>query len=317
MVNPQFWPKGLDYTKKKIAIIGSGATAVSLLPALPDRATQVTMIQRSPTYIVATPNTRWAPSFLPKSLVNLCRRICSIVLLYLFVLLCHYLPDVVRAGLRENIVAQLPKNVDFDTHFKPRYNPWEQRICLDSDAAFYKALHLPNVEIVTGKIETVTEDAIRMKSGEVIAADIIVTATGLRMAMGGKIDLKVDGSPISWRKRFIWNGAMLDSVPNMMFMLGYTNHAWTLGVDDTAIVLTRLLKHMEKSGKKSAVARVSPEAATGTQRMWQLSSSYALAADDNLPVYGMAGNWKPRNRPPIDYVHARWGDYTSDLHFSA
>ncbi|KAJ2996999.1 hypothetical protein NUW58_g790 [Xylaria curta] len=298
-------------------LVYSGATAVSLLPILPDRAAQVTMIQRSPTYIAASPNTSWALSFLPKSLVNLCRRIRYIISPYLLVLLCHYLPDVVRDGFRKEIMAQLPKNVDFDTHFKPRYNPWDQRICLDPDAAFYKALHLPNVEIVTGEIEKVTENAIQMKSGETIAADIIVTATGFRMAMGGKIDLKVDGLPISWGKRFIWNGAMLDSVPNMMFMLGYTNHSWTLGADDTAIVLTRLLKHMEKNGKTSAVPRVSSEAATGTQRMWQLSASYVLAADDNLPVYGMAGNWKPRNRPPIDFVHARWGDYTSDLIFSA
>ncbi|KAI1743140.1 putative flavin-binding monooxygenase [Xylaria scruposa] len=317
LINPQFWPTDFDYTNKRIVVIGSGATAVSLLPALPDKAAQVTMIQRSPTYIAASPNTAWGQRFFPRYLVDRFRRIRYLISPYILVLLCRYFPNIVRDGLRKETINLLPKHIDFDTHFKPRYNPWDQRICLDPDAAFYKALHLPNVKIITGEIESVTDDTIKMSDDKIVAADVLITATGFRMMMGGKIDLRLDGKPISWQKRYIWNGAMLDSVPNMMFMLGYTNHAWTLGADDTAIILTRLLKHMEKMSMSSAEARVPPKAATDTQRMWQLNATYVLAADGELPVYGMTGNWKPRNRPPLDYVHARWGDFTSDLRFSA
>ncbi|KAI0153314.1 FAD/NAD(P)-binding domain-containing protein [Xylariaceae sp. FL1272] len=316
VINPQFWPADFDYTGKKVAVIGSGATAVSLVPALPDRAAQVTMIQRSPTFIVAAPNTTWATRLLPRSFVNAYRRIRYIILPYLIVLLCQYFPDMIRDTFRKDTISLLPKNIDPDIHFKPQYKPWDQRICLDPDGAFYKSLHRSNVELVTGQIEAVMADAIKMENGEIIAADTIVTATGFRMEMGGKITLSVDNKPVLWSGCFIWNGAMLDAVPNMMFMLGYTNHAWTLGADNTAHVLIRLMNYMERRSLECAVAVVPPNAAADTQRMWQLSSTYVLEADSKLPVYGMTGNWRPRNRPPLDYIHARWGDYTSDLVFT-
>ncbi|KAF2973527.1 hypothetical protein GQX73_g155 [Xylaria multiplex] len=317
VIHPQFWPRDLDYAKKKVAVIGSGATAVSLFPTLHDRAAQVTMIQRSPTYVVPCTNATWAQKYFPKPFLNMCRRAFYIVFLYLFVVLCEYFPNLVRNLLRRETSRLLPTHIDFETHFKPRYNPWEQRICFDLDGAFYKSLHASNTNIVTGVIESVSDNKIRMKDGNSIAADIIITATGIRMQLGGKVKLSVSGKPVSWRNRYIWNGAMLDSVPNMMFMFGYTNNAWTLGADNTAVIFTRLQRYMEKRGKKSAVPRLSPQAATGTQRLWQLSATYVLAAEDQLPVYGMAGNWKPRRCPPVDYICARWGDYTGDLDFSA
>ncbi|KAI1376301.1 putative flavin-binding monooxygenase [Hypoxylon crocopeplum] len=316
VINPQFWPSEFDYNNKRITIIGSGATAVSLLPALPERAAQVTMLQRSPTYITTSPNTAWLHRYLPRPVVDTYRRIHYLFSTYLLVLMCQYFPDFVRDTFRKEVTKLLPNRIDYETHFNPRYNPWEQRICLDPDSAFYKALHLPNVHLITGDIDTVTDNEIRMRDGQTTGADIIVTAIGFRMMMGGKIEIRVDNEPVQWRRRYIWNGAMLDSVPNMMFMLGYTNHAWTLGADNTSIVLTRLWKKMEENGARSAVPRVPEDAATDTQRMWQLSATYVSAADDELPVYGMTGNWKPRNRPPVDYFHARWGDCTSGLDFS-
>ncbi|KAI1393003.1 putative flavin-binding monooxygenase [Hypoxylon trugodes] len=317
IINPQFWPSDFNYNNQKIAVIGSGATAVSLLPALPERAAQVTMIQRSPTYIHPSPNTAWLQLYFPRFLVDLYRRIRYLITPYLMVLLCRYYPDLVKDSFRKEVTKLLPNPIDYDTHFKPRYNPWDQRICTDPDGTFYKTLHLPNVHLITGEIDTVTNSGIRMQDGQIVDVDTIITATGIKMLMGGKIDLKVDGEPVSWRRRYIWNGAMLDSVPNMMFMFGYTNHSWTLGSDDTAIVLTRLWRYMEGRAVKIAILRVPADAATGTQRLWQLNATYVLAADDELPVYGMSGNWKPRNRPPIDYVHARWGDFTSGLDFCA
>ncbi|KAI1079764.1 hypothetical protein F5B20DRAFT_542346 [Whalleya microplaca] len=307
----------LDYNDKNMVIIGSGATAVSMLPALPERAAHVTMVQRSPSYISQLSNTAWAQQYFPRSLVDIYRRIRYLISHYLIVLFCQYFPDLVRDMFRKENSKLLPKKLDYETHFNPSYNPWEQRVCVDPDGQFFRALHLPNVNIVTGNIKTVTDGGIRMRDGQSLDADIIVTATGLRMSLGGKIDIRVDGKPVAWRGRYILNGAMLDSVPNFMFMFGYTNHAWSLGADDTAIVLTRLWKYMENKAVRSAVPRIPLEAAIGTQRMWQLNSTYALAAQNELPVYGMAGNWKPRNRPPIDYVHARWGNCTSGLEFHA
>ncbi|OTA63978.1 putative flavin-binding monooxygenase [Hypoxylon sp. EC38] len=315
VINPQVWPPGFDYNGKRIAVIGSGATAISLLPALPERAAEVTMIQRSPTYIVPAPNTAWLHHYLPQAFTYVFRRIRYLIYPYLMVLLCQSFPNFTRKWFRMVVTKVLPRGIDYETHFKPRYNPWEQRMCLDPDGVFYKALHLPNVHLITGEIDTVSEWEITMRDGQTVGADIIVTATGFVMMMGGKIEMRLDGEPISWRKRYTWNGAMLDSIPNMMFMLGYTNHSWALGADDTAIVLTRLWKFMEKNGVKSAIPKVPEDATTGTQRVWQLSATYVRAADDALPVYGMTGNWKPRNRPPIDYFHARWGNFTDGLKF--
>ncbi|KAI1327272.1 putative flavin-binding monooxygenase [Xylariaceae sp. FL0255] len=302
VINPQSWPKDFDYTHRKIAVIGSGATAVAMLPMLPDRAKQPNHDS------TATWARRWL-WFVPRvsAAVNWYCKISRIISPYLAVLLCYYMPSAVRDSMRKDVTAQLPKHVDFEIHFKPRYDPWDQRICVDLDGAFFKALHLPNVKLVTGDIEAVQENGV-----------VISTS-------------KVDGAPISWRGRYIWNGAMLDSVPNMMFMLGYTNHAWTLGADDSTIVLVRLLKWMKDKHFTAAVPVYRADTSTTkefkdkdkeakevkeTQRVWQLSSTYVRAADPDLPVYGMRGSWKPRNRPPIDYVHARWGDYLDGLVFS-
>ncbi|KAI0387176.1 putative flavin-binding monooxygenase [Hypomontagnella monticulosa] len=316
IIHPQFWPQGFDYANKKIAVVGSGATAISLLPVLAKTAAQVTIVQRSPTYITTVPNTSWLHDYLPRPLVRAWRRMWSLWIPYFVVLLCQNVPGFMREGLRKKTAQFLPKGIDVETHFSPRYNPWEQRLCLDPDAAFLKSLHRPNVHLITDKIETVTSNGIKMRDGQVVDADILVTATGFRMLLGGKIDIKVDDQPISWGRRFVWNGSMLDAVPNLMFMFGYTNHAWTLGADDTAIVLTRLWKYMERNSAKSAVPRVSEKATVGTHRLWQLSSTYVAEAEERLPVYGVEGNWRPRIRPPIDYIHARWGDYTSGLEFA-
>ncbi|KAK6951112.1 hypothetical protein Daesc_007642 [Daldinia eschscholtzii] len=318
IVHPQFWPADLDYENKKIALIGSGASAISLLPALTDKAGEVTMIQRSPTYITPTPNdSAWLHRYFPRPVVDLYRRIRYLISPYLIVLLCQYFPDFVREVFRKDATKHLPQGFDHDKHFKPRYNPWEQRICVDPDGVFFKSFNLPNVHLITSEIDTVTENELKLKDGQTVEADIIVKATGLKMMMGGKIDIRVDHEPISWRKRYVWNGSMLDGVPNLMFVFGYSNHAWTIGADNTAMVLTRLLKYMDKKSVKSATPKISEDAATGTQRLWKLDATYVLAVEDELPVYGMAGNWRPRNRPPIDYVHSRWGNFTDGLEFSA
>ncbi|OTB00910.1 hypothetical protein M426DRAFT_226323 [Hypoxylon sp. CI-4A] len=322
IIHPQFWPKDYDYENKKLALIGSGATAISVLPPLAQKAAQVTMIQRSPTYIVSQDNYAWAHKYLPQFLFNALQRWNYMTTPYLFVLFCDYFPNAARNLLKDVTSKQLPKWIEHDVHFKPRYNPWEQRLCADPDARFYKSLHRPNVKLITGTIDTVTDGAIRTKDGqtgdlETTDVDAIITATGLNMKLGGGIQLRVDGETISWSKRLIWNGSMIEGIPNMMFMFGYTNDAWTLGADDTAVLLTRLWRHMDQNSIRSTVPELPKEdRPADTVRMWQLSSTYSALAQDRLPVYGTTGPWRSRTQPPIDYLRARWGDYTSGLKFT-
>ncbi len=188
---------------------------------------------------------------------------------------------------------------------------------MDSNGAFFDALHQSNVRLITAKIDTVTPDGVLTEAGEKVDADVIITATGLNMKLGGDIRIRVDGETMSWSKRFIWNGAMIEDVPNMVFMFGYTNNAWAIGADSTAIVLIRLWKRMGRDGAKAVVPQVPESTTRETERLWQLGATYAVMAEDGLPVYGKTGPWRPRTRPPIDYVHARWGDYTSGLRFRA
>ncbi|KAK7747033.1 hypothetical protein SLS62_009290 [Diatrype stigma] len=329
VVHPQFWPADFNYAHQKVAIIGSGATAVSLLPSMAQDAAQVTMIQRSPTYVLASPNAhhrlrRWLPR---SRLTARCELAYYAMKLYLFVLACALFPRLAKGAFRRRAVALLPRSVGYDPHFNPRYYPWEQRVCLDPDGAFFRALHRPNARVVTGQIETVTGHGIRMQGSSTattIEADVIVTATGLRMKLGADIDVRVDGAPLAWEKRFVWNGAMLEGLPNLAFVLGYTNGSWTVGADATALVLVRLLSYMRRrcrrdggGGARVAVPRVPRDvAAMGTERLWRLGSTYVRRVEGEFPVYGKKGPWRPRIHPPLDWLHARWGDVTSGLEFS-
>ncbi|KAI2628081.1 FAD/NAD(P)-binding domain-containing protein [Hypomontagnella submonticulosa] len=323
VLRPQFWPKDYEYENKRIALIGSGATAVSMLPTLAEKAAQVTMIQRSPTYIIAEDNSAWLQDYLPLFIVLAFRRLYYILVPYFFVLYCQYFPDAARETLRGYTVKLLPKGVDQDPHFKPRYNPWEQRMCLDTDGAFYKTLHRPNVRLVTATIDTVTETGIQIHhthtgTKETIEFDSIVKATGLNMKLGGHIELQVDGKPMSWAQRHVWNGTMLEGIPNMTFIMGYTNASWTLGADNTAFSMVRLLKYMDQHGLRSAVPqRTKEDIAAGSDIMWRNSATYSLVAQESLPVYGKTGLWKARLDPLAGYFGSRWGDYKSGLQFSA
>ncbi len=239
--------------------------------------------------------------------------------MYMIALFCARFPGLAKMVLLREAAKRLPEGVDTNLDFEPRYNPGEQRICLDPDGQFYSSLHIEGVRVVTGSISKVVKRGIMMQDGQTVDADVITTATGFRMRLGGGIQIRVDNKPISWSKRLVWNGAMLDRVPNMIFMLGYPNNAWTLGADNTAFVLVRLLGYMGLRGANVAVP-LAPEcesASLRTQEVWKSSATYVLAVQDELPVFGMTGPWKPRASPPADWLHARWGDVTSGLHLSA
>jgi cation diffusion facilitator CzcD-associated flavoprotein CzcO len=316
VINPQFWPQDYDWKNDRIAVIGNGATAVSLVPALPEKAAQVTMIQRSPSYVATWDNgLSWAHKYLPLSFVYGCRRLWCAIRLQLFVFYCRKSPQAVIDFLRTEANKILPARVDYDVHFKPHYKPWDQRMCVDSDSEFFKSLSRPNVDIITGLIDTITEQGIKMQDGKTIEADTIVAATGFRMQIDGGIRMRVDGEVVAWNERFVWNGAMVSGVPNMVFMLGYPTNSWTLGVDESAFVLTRLMQHMQSRGARSVVPRVPKDATMSRLRLWDLTSTYRVAAESRLPVQGDQGPWKPRVAPVADWIHSRWGNVTTDLEF--
>lgn len=233
VVHPQFWPEDLDYTDKTMAIIGSGATAVTLLPILASKAKHVTMVQRSPSYLLSIPKqdglerfiTANFPTFVADKLV----RAKWLVGPLLFVTLCVRAPEMMKRVIKKQTEAQLPPEIKHDPHFKPTYNPFEQRLCFCPDGDFYKSLRNGNASIETGHIETVTADTIKMQSGAELHPDIIVTATGLKLQMAGGINLSVDGKPYNVGEKYMWKGVMLEDLPNSAYVVGYVDASWTLG----------------------------------------------------------------------------------------
>ncbi|KAF2965505.1 hypothetical protein GQX73_g8089 [Xylaria multiplex] len=322
VIHPQHWPEDYDHSGKKIIVIGSGATAVTLVPALAETAEAVTMVQRSPSYIVSAKNKSPARSLLmkllPASISGTWLRIVYLYNIYLVVLFCRYFPQLARKIFIGRTIQQLPKRIPHNPHFEPAYSPWQQRLCLSPDGDFFQAFReKPNTNILTGHIDTVTENGLRMKDGTTAEADVIVTATGLQMQMGGNVAVTVNGEKMDWAGRLVWNGAMLQDVPNMMFIIGYVDAAWTLGADDTAHILTRLIKYMNSKGVSTATPRVPPEGTNGYRRFWQLTSTYSNEAQSILPTYGNTGPWRPKNSPPLDWLHGKFGDIVTGLHFSS
>lgn len=290
---------------------------MTMLPHLAKKAAQVSLIQRSPTYVVVAAGSGWLQKYLPLKWVARLRRFYNTVSMHMVALFCAYFPAPAKMVLLKDTAKRLPEWIDPSLDFKPWYNPGEQRICLDPNGDFYSALHLESVRVITGSIRNVAKRGVLMRDGQSVDADVIVTATGFRMRLGGGIQIKVDGRPMSWSKRLVWNGAMLDGVPNMMFMLGYPNNAWTLGADDTAFILVRLLSYMRRQGAEMVMPLAPESESLQSQGVWKSSATYVLAVQDELPVYGTKGPWRPRVSPPADWLHARWGDVISGLHFSA
>ncbi|KAI1093648.1 FAD/NAD(P)-binding domain-containing protein [Rostrohypoxylon terebratum] len=322
VIHPQFWPEDYKHEDKKIAVVGSGATTISLFPALVKTASRVTIVQRSPSYVISTAHLGpplsplleflHIPPYIRYRLERL-----WIIILHAIVAICTTLfPAQSRAFMRKITIPQLPKWCDHDVHFKPKYNPWDQRLCMCPDGDFFQALHKPNAGIVTGHIDTVTESSIKMQDGTVIDVDTIVTATGITMKLGGDIDISVNGKKMKWEDKLIWNGCMLSGVPNMVFIMGYTTYPWTVGTDIVMRVLLRLLRLMKSKGYKTAVPQLPKEGVHKTERMWQLDSSYSMRAESSLPRYGTTGPWKPKTWALLDDINSRWGSITKGLEFT-
>ncbi|KAJ5466800.1 hypothetical protein N7475_004552 [Penicillium sp. IBT 31633x] len=320
IVHPQFWPEDLQYKDKKIVIIGSGATAVTLLPNLAQHAARVTMLQRSPTYILSLPNrtgNRWLSYILPSTIYNKLQRIVWIYTTRIFFLFCQRFPNVSRWLLKLNVRKQLPSHIPYDPHFKPRYNPWDQRLCVCPDGDLFRSLRQGKADVKTDTIRQVTKSGIILNSGEQLDADIIVTATGLRLQIAGGSALSVDGKNIDVGDKYMWNGVMIQDLPNAAFVIGYTNASWTLGADATAQFVCRSLKKLESRKSIAAVPRLKEKDAATLQnrRLLNLNSTYVSIAERALPKAADRGPWQPRDHYQKDMKFALEGDIDTGLEF--
>jgi monooxygenase len=295
VVHPQHWPQDLDYTGKRVVVIGSGATAVTLVPALADSgAGHVVMLQRSPTYMVARPAVdRVAATVrkvLPARAAYVVNRWKNIVMGQFFFGLARSKPEKVKAKLLEGVRAELGPDADIATHFTPRYNPWDQRLCLVPDHDFFRTLRDQSTSVVTGEIASFTESGIELANGEHVDADIIVTATGLNLQLLGGIETLVDDVKIAPGDTVLYKGIMFSGIPNLLLWFGYTNASWTLKADLTSEFACRLLDHLDATGSEIVCAHSDP--GMPTESFVDFSSGYFARAQHLLPKQGSRLPWK-------------------------
>jgi monooxygenase len=320
IVQPQFWPRDLDWQGKRVVVVGSGATAVTLVPSMAAGAAHVTMLQRSPTYIVSRPSAyrfahtyrRWLPEKAAYAATRW-RVIVSSMLLY----------RVVRARpalAKQKIVAmaqrQLGRGYDVATHFTPHYQPWDQRVCVVPDGDLFKAIRSGRASVVTDHIERFTDDGLLLRSGQLLGADVVVLATGLKMKILGGIAITVDGRPYHASDAMSYKGMMLSGLPNCVMTFGYTNASWTLKADLTAEYVCRLLRHMDRKGAAIAVAH--REAGVEPRPFLGFTSGYVQRAAPDLPHQGSRRPWQVYQNYLQDMLTIRFGRIADGvMHFGA
>ncbi len=311
LVHPQHWPEDLDYSGKKVVIIGSGATAVTLGPAMASTAASVTILQRSPTWIVSVPSVdptaEKVKRRLPPRLAHGTLRWKNVARGTAFYQLCQRRPEMAKKMLLQQAAAALPEGFDVGTHLTPTYRPWDQRMCLVPDGDFFEAIRAGTMSIVTDRIDTFTPDGIRLASGRELEADVIVSATGLELVTCGGIGLTVDGEAVDPADRFVYRGFMLSGVPNLAFSFGYTNASWTLRSDLTSRAVCRLLRRMRRRGADRVVPRPATDGMEARPFL-PLSSGYVARATDVLPKQGPAAPWRIRQNYVLDLLDATFGD---------
>ena len=309
LVHPQNWPENLDCSGRRVVVIGSGATAVTLVPALAATAAHVTLLQRSPTWMAALPSvdpiSTWLRRWLPLSLALWLTRWKNVLLGMLVFRLCKRRPQRMRAFLLKGVRQALGPAADIATDFTPRYNPWEQRLCLVPDGDFFRAITTGRASVVTDQIEMLSESGVKLRSGATLDADIIVSATGLRLSIG-KIELNVNGLRVDPSRTVSYKGLMYSGVPNMANTFGYTNASWTLKADLTSEYVCRLLKHMRKTGARQCLP---PAPGPGVRLLpWvDFSSGYFQRAADQLPRQGAVKPWKLNQNYLSDLLTLRYG----------
>jgi monooxygenase len=295
IVHPQKWTPDIDYAGKRIVVIGSGATAVTLVPEMAKTAVHVTMLQRSPTYVIAQPAKDAVADFfravLPRKTAYFLSRWKQVLMGMLFYKLSRSHPKMIKKYLLKGVETELGSDYDIKTHFTPRYNPWDQRLCLVPDSDFFKAIKSGSASIVTDHIEKFTTTGIALKSGTQLPADIIVTATGLVLQALGNMKVTVDTKEINMAEVIAYKGMMYNGIPNLATSFGYTNASWTLKADLTCAYVCRLLNHMDKIASPIAMPTLT-DAEVKPEPWVDFSSGYFQRALDNFPKQGSKTPWK-------------------------
>jgi monooxygenase len=318
VVHPQHWPEDLDYAGKRVVVIGSGATAVTLVPAMAEQAEHVTMLQRSPSYVLSVPGRDPLAELLRGRVADRYAapivRWKNVLVSQLLFQLSRRAPKMVKSLLRKGALSMLPPGYDVDTHFAPRYDPWDQRLCLVPDGDLFKTLAAGRASIVTDEIADFTPDAVVTKSGEQLPADLVITATGLNLLPVGGMSLTVDGEPVELGKTLAYKGMMLSGVPNFALTIGYTNASWTLKADLVARYVCRLLNHLAATGQVKATPRP-PAGTEATVPLVDLQSGYVMRSIDKLPKQGPAAPWRLYQNYPRDVLLMRYGPVDDDMAF--
>ena len=306
IIHPQQWPEDLDYAGKRIVVIGSGATAVTLIPAMAKQAGHITMLQRSPSYVLSLPEkdpiANGLRRLLPDHTAYALTRRLNVWRQKAVYNLCQRRPELARRLIHGMVRAQVGRAVEVDPHFKPRYDPWDQRLCIVPSGDLFKALKRGTVDVVTDQIDAFTERGLRLQSGRELPADIIVTATGLNMLPFGGIEITVDGQRMALPERVVYKSMMISEIPNLVYAFGYTNLSWTLKVDLVCEHFCRILKRMDATGMDTVVP-VADDPTLTRLPLFDFESGYVQRGIAAFPRRGDHGPWTVE----MDYApdHAR------------
>ena len=319
VVHPQHWPADLELEGRRVVVVGSGATAVTLVPALAQAGAQVTMLQRSPSYLLTLPGddpvARLLRRVLPERQACAATRWKNVRMSSAIYRLSRRYPQRVRARLLSAARRQLPPGFDVDRHFTPTYDPWDQRMCMVPDGDLFAAIRSGRADVATDHVEAFTPTGLRLRSGAELEADVVVTATGLELLPLGGIALVVDDEPVVVPERVAYKGMMLDGVPNMAFALGYTNASWTLKVDRVSAWVARLVRRMQRDGTPVVTPQL-PAEPLQTSPYIEMRSGYFERARHTLPLQGDRAPWRLRQDPVKDAALYRGPHEHVDLRFS-
>ena len=298
VIHPQQWPDSLDYSAKRVAVIGSGATAMTLVPAMAEAAEHVTMIQRSPTYVVSRPSVdkvaNWLRRWLPREWAYNLTRFKNIQMQRLFYKRSRVAPEKLKQLLLKGVRQALGPSYDINKHFNPSYNPWDQRICLIPDSDLYRAIRSGTADVVTGHIDTVTAHSVKMSSGEEVPADILVTATGLTLQLLGGVQFDLDGEPVHFSEHLTYKGMMYSGLPNLINTFGYVNASWTLRADLNSKFLCRVLQHMGETGTQIVTPTLRDFEVNMPRKPWveSFTPGYIKRAIERFPKQGLHYPWQ-------------------------
>ncbi len=314
VVHPQFWPENFHYKDKKVVVVGSGATAITLIPAMAESAAHVTMLQRSPTYIIARPAhdeiALWLKRIFPLSFAHKLSRFKNLVLSTIVYFYSRWRPHKMKTFLISEIRKELTGVLDVDRHFIPSYDPWDQRLCVVPDGDLFTSFKNGSASVVTDSISYVDSAGIKLASGDYLAADIIVTATGLKLQFLGGINVDVDGEPVDFSDVVSYRGTMFSDIPNLAVIVGYINTSWTVKADLCSRYILRLLEHMRRHN----YSRVTPRLKSKLDRLPQneLQSGYFLRSIDQLPKQGSRSPWKNKTNYFSDELSMSWSSFMDE-----